>query len=433
MDHDIPNLSIEERRRGCLRQIGGLLYVENFPLVKLAQQFLTPCYVYSKKAFLDGLQELQTALETDEQVKYQIRFAVKSCPNLTILNLLASQGCGFDIVSKGELLRVCKAGGKASQCVFSGVGKTHEEIKTALELGIGCLNVESHAELKKVEQIAMQLRTKACVSIRLNPNIDADTHHHITTGLKSSKFGIEKSHIGTLYPYICDNPHLTCLGLACHIGSQITNLDKLVNMYGEILGVAKSLEKQGYPVQHLNIGGGVGICYHHENPPQPGAWAKEIRNVFASTPYKITLEPGRILSGPAGFLLCKVTYIKKTSHKNFAVVDAAMNDLIRPALYQAWHDVIPARTQKMEPINYDIVGPVCETTDVLAKDRKLAIQEGDLLAIANTGAYGSSMASNYTSRPLPPEIFVDGKNAEFIRLPASPEDLWIAEPIPPPR
>ena len=434
MDHNIPTPGIEERRRGCLRQTGGVLYVENIPLMKLAQQFPTPCYIYSKRAFLDSVQALQAALGNDEQAKYQIRFAVKSCPNLTILHLLASLGCGFDVVSKGELLRVCKAGGKASQCVFSGVGKTHEEIETALELGIGCLNVESPAELKKVEQIALKLRTKARVSLRINPDIDAYTHPHIATGLKSSKFGIEEEHISTLYPYICNNPHLTCLGLACHIGSQITALDKLVDMYGKMLRVAQSLEKQGYPVQHLNIGGGIGICYHHEDPPQPGAWAKKVRDIFSSTPYKIILEPGRMISGPAGFLLCKVTYIKQTSHKNFAVVDAAMNDLMRPALYQAWHDVIPVRTrtQNTAPVNYDIVGSVCETTDVLAKNRKLAIREGDLLAIANTGAYGSSMASNYTSRPLLPEVLVDGKSAEFIRLPASPEDLWLAEPVPSP-
>ena len=402
----------------------GELHAENIALEHIAAEFNTPCYVYSKAALNQAFKSFQAGLL---DTNHLICFAVKANPNIAILNLFAKLGAGFDIVSGGELARVLAAGGDPQKIVFSGVGKTADEMRTALNAGIFCFNVESASELKRLNEVANSMGKIAPVSLRVNPDVDAKTHPYISTGLKNNKFGVAFDEAINVYSQAAAMPNIAVHGVDCHIGSQITELAPFIEALDLILGLVDALEAKGIHISHIDVGGGIGITYADETPPEFSAYAKAILAKLTNRHVKLLFEPGRALVGNAGVLLTKVEYLKMGEAKNFAIVDAAMNDLMRPALYDAYHDIVALKPRAGDSHTYEIVGPVCETGDFLGHDRKLNLQEGDLLAIKSTGAYGMSMASNYNTRGRAAEIMVDGDKAYVIRQREKIADLFALE------
>lgn len=400
------------------------LYGEQIRLADIADEFGTPCYVYSEASLEDNWQAFKHAFEG---VPHRICYAVKANSNLAILNFFAKKGAGFDIVSQGELERVLIAQGDPAKIVFSGVGKQAAEINRALEVGIACFDVESVAELERIHHIAKERNTIATIALRVNPNIDARTHPYISTGLSTNKFGIEYNDISTLCHYIKKMPHIKLTGMACHIGSQITELSPFLEAADRMLDLLQKLKSAGIELKHINMGGGLGVQYHEEMPPGLQEYATAIRHKFENQSIELIVEPGRSLVANAGILLTKVEYIKSSSHKNFAIVDAGMNDLIRPALYQAWHDILPVNLRYGDTHVYDIVGPVCESADVLGSSRQIPLEPDDILAIKTVGAYGFCMSSHYNSRPKPAEVMIRGDKAYLIRKRETFKDLYAHE------
>jgi len=405
----------------------GQLYIDNVALAGLAAEHGTPAYVYSKAAICEQFLAYQQAM--GEQA-HLICYAVKANCSLAILNILAKLGAGFDIVSGGELERVLAAGGQAQKIVFSGVGKSHEEITLALQTGIHCFNVESIAELERIQHIAQSLDIVAPISIRVNPDVDAGTHPYISTGLKENKFGIDIDSVVAVYQQAASLSHLAIKGVDCHIGSQLTEVAPFIDAMDRVLLLIDRLAEAGITVEHLDLGGGLGVRYQDEQPPAIGDYIQAIRQRLGTRDLRLILEPGRSIVANAGVLLTKVEYLKAAGDKNFAIVDAAMNDMLRPALYQAWLDIetVSDNTQASTGV-YDIVGPVCETGDFLGKQRTLAIAEGDLLCIHSAGAYGMAMSSNYNSRPRAVEIMVDNNSAHVIRARETKTDLMRGESL----
>jgi diaminopimelate decarboxylase len=405
----------------------GQLYAEDVPVAEIAAHFGTPVYVYSRASIEQNWRAFDQAFA---QHPHLICYAVKANSNLAVLNLLARLGSGFDIVSVGELERVLKAGGKAEKIVFSGVGKREDELRRALEVGIACFNVEVAEEFERLNRIAGELGLEAKVALRVNPDIDAKTHPYIATGLKENKFGIDMADALEEILRAAELPHLKIVGLDCHIGSQLTQLAPFLAALERVLNLAERLKREGIALKHLDLGGGLGISYRDELPPKPGEYAVALLAKLKGYGYEVWLEPGRAIVGNAGILVTRVEYLKKTPAKNFAIVDAAMNDLLRPALYQAWHTIVPVRLHTDVPeAVYDVVGPVCETGDFLGRGRRLRLVPGDLLAVRSAGAYGFSMSSNYNSRPRPPEVLVDGSKMHLVRARETLEDLWRGERI----
>ncbi len=400
------------------------LHAENVALNQIADTFGTPCYVYSKSALTQAFERFSAGFKGTNHL---VCFAVKSNPSLAILNLFAKLGAGFDIVSGGELARVLAAGGDPAKVVFSGVGKTADEMRAALEAGIFCFNVESASELVRLNDVAGYMGKVAPVSLRVNPNVDAKTHPYISTGLKNNKFGVAYEDALDIYIQASDMPNIAVHGVDCHIGSQITELSPFLDAFDRVLALVDALEENRIHIQHIDLGGGIGICYSDETPPEFAAYATAMRKKLGERDIKLVFEPGRALVGNAGVLLTKVEYLKHTEAKNFAIVDAAMNDLMRPALYDAYHDIKAVQPRDSEVINYEIVGPVCESGDFLGHDRNLALQEGDLLAIMSAGAYGMSMSSNYNTRPRAAEVMVDHGQTRLIRKRERIEDLFAGE------
>ncbi|RDH82618.1 MAG: diaminopimelate decarboxylase [endosymbiont of Galathealinum brachiosum] len=402
------------------------LFAEDVNLTELAKEHGTPAYVYSKATFERHWNAFDKAFGDRPHL---ICYAVKANSNLAILNVLAGLGSGFDIVSIGELERVLKAGGEAAKIVFSGVGKKSEEIRRALEVGIRCFNVESEAELQVINEIAGEMQKLAPVSIRVNPNVDAKTHPYISTGLKENKFGIAHEQALAVYQRAQAMPNIEVHGIDCHIGSQLTEIEPFVDALKRVLELVDQLKGAGIELKHLDLGGGLGIRYQDETPPQPAEQIKALLAGLEGRDVEILIEPGRAIAGNAGILLTEVLYLKHSEAKDFAIIDAAMNDLMRPALYSAWQEIVSLQPREGEGRSYDLVGPVCETGDFLGKDRKLSLQEGDFLAVKSAGAYGFSMSSNYNSRPRAVEIMVDGEKAHVIRQRESLEQLLQGESI----
>lgn len=403
----------------------GQLFAEHVQVTAITERWGTPCYIYSRATLERHWKVFDQALGHHEHL---ICYAVKANSNLAVLNVLARLGSGFDIVSGGELERVLAAGGDPKKIVFSGVGKLEWEIVRALEVDIYCFNVESSAELVRINQIAERMGKRASVSIRVNPDVNAKTHPYISTGLKENKFGVAPGEAISLYEQTRQLKNLQVTGIDCHIGSQLTELEPLVEATVRIMELAKDLEKRGFKIHHLDLGGGLGVRYRDEQPPEPIDYARVLFEYLAKQPYKIILEPGRAIAANAGILVTKIEYLKYTPHKNFAIVDAGMNDLIRPALYHAEHEIIPVISESTAAMNYyDIVGPVCETGDFLGKERRLMVYEGDLLAVRTAGAYGFSMSSNYNSRPRAAEIMVDNDQCYLVRERESIPDLYVNE------
>ena len=402
------------------------LQAENVALNQVAEAIGTPCYVYSSAALTQAFERFSTGFKHADHL---ICFAVKSNPSLAILNLFAKLGAGFDIVSGGELARVIAAGGDPSKVVFSGVGKTADEMRAALEAGILCFNVESASELVRLNDIAGYMGKVAPVSLRVNPNVDAKTHPYISTGLKNNKFGVAYEDALDIYLQAAAMPNIAIHGVDCHIGSQITELSPFLDAFDRVLALVDALEKNNIHIQHIDLGGGIGICYSDETPPEFTEYAKAMLAKLGKRNIKLVFEPGRALVGNAGVLLTKVEYLKHTETKNFAIVDAAMNDLMRPALYDAYHAIEAVQPRAANTVNYEIVGPVCESGDFLGHDRELALAEGDLLAIMSAGAYGMSMSSNYNTRPRAAEVMVDGDQFTVIRQREKIQDLFALETI----
>ncbi len=403
----------------------GELYAEKVPLADIADQYGTPCFVYSRSAIEQQWRSYELALGKRPHL---ICYAVKANSNLAILNLLARLGSGFDVVSAGELARVIKAGGDPRKVVFSGVGKQADEMKMALTAGIKCFNVESRQELHLLNIVAGQMNCKAPVSIRVNPDVDALTHPYISTGLKENKFGISIDEAESVYREAAGLAHLHLIGIDCHIGSQITSTGPHIDACKRVMQLAARLKAAGITLHHIDIGGGLGITYADEMPPGPTEFIEAIAEVIDDDTVELLIEPGRSIVGNAGVLLTSVLFVKETGHKNFAVVDAAMNDLIRPVLYDAWQQILPVRQQSSAPARiYDVVGPICETGDFLGLDRTLAIEPGELLAVCSVGAYGFCMSSNYNSRPRAAEILVDSDKLYEIRQREGIEDLYRGE------
>jgi diaminopimelate decarboxylase len=402
------------------------LHVEKRALADIAREFSTPCYVYSKDALTQAFTNFSAGFA---DCSHLVCFAVKANPNLAILNLFARLGAGFDIVSGGELARVLAAGGDPKKVVFSGVGKTEAEMQAALNAGIFCFNVESASELKRLNQVALSMGKVAPVSLRVNPNVDAKTHPYISTGLKNNKFGVAYEEALGIYEQAAGMPGIAIHGVDCHIGSQITELSPFLDAFDRVLALVDALAARGIAVQHIDAGGGIGIAYQGETPPEFSVYAAAMRAKIAGRDIKLVFEPGRALVGNAGVLLTKVEYLKHTEAKNFAIVDAAMNDLMRPALYDAYHDIQAVSPREGVATNYEIVGPVCETGDFLGHDRHLNLQEGDVLAIMSAGAYGMSMASNYNTRGRAAEVMVDGEVCHLIRQREQISDLFALEKI----
>ena len=404
----------------------GVLYAEEVAVPDIAIQHGTPCYIYSRATLERHWRAFDEALAG---IDHLVCYAVKANSNLAVLNVLARLGSGFDIVSVGELERVLAAGGDPHKVVFSGVGKRDDEMRRALEVGIHCFNVESEAELEQLNQVAAELGVIAPISIRVNPDVDAKTHPYISTGLKENKFGIDINRALEVYSHAVNLSHLNIRGVDCHIGSQLTDTAPFLDALERVLQLVEQLNAQGIQIEHLDLGGGLGIRYREETPPLPAAYAGALRQRLGETRLKILLEPGRAIAGNAGILLTRVEYLKHTEHKDFAVVDAAMNDLMRPALYNAWQEIIPVVPRTGEPRRYDVVGPVCETGDFLGKDRELCLAPADLLAVRSAGAYGFSMSSNYNSRPRAAEIMVDGKQIHVVRERETVADLYAHEHV----
>ncbi len=390
----------------------GLLHVEDVSLETLAGEFATPCYVYSRAALEAAYQAYDQALSGHPHL---VCYAVKANASLAILNLFARLGAGFDIVSGGELARVLAAGGDAGKVVFSGVGKRAEEMRAALVAGIHCFNVESESELARLDQVAGELGMQAPISLRVNPDVDAKTHPYISTGLKGNKFGIAHDQALRVYREAAALPNLKVVGIDCHIGSQLTEIAPFAEALEKVLDLVDALAAEGIHLEHIDIGGGVGIRYRDETPPALDDYAQVLLKRLAGRRETLIVEPGRSLVGNAGWLLTRVEYLKHGETKDFAIVDAAMNDLMRPALYDAWHDIVPVRERAGSARNYAIVGPVCESGEFLGHDRSLALAEGDLLAICSAGAYGMSMSSNYNTRPRAAEVMVDGGACHLVR------------------
>ncbi len=409
----------------------GQLYAESVPLAEIAKNVGTPAYVYSRATLSRHYQAFDQALQG---VPHLICYAVKANSNLAVLNVLVRLGAGFDIVSGGELERVLRAGGDPEKVVFSGVGKTSEEIQAGLRAGIKCFNVESADELGRIAGIAGRLGLRAPVSLRVNPDVDPKTHPYISTGLKENKFGIPVEEALELYKLAHNEyPMLDLVGIDCHIGSQLTEMPPLVEALGRVLDIVEKLKNNGIVLRHLDIGGGLGITYQDEKPPEPEEYILALREHLQQrnvSDLELILEPGRAIAGNAGILLTRVEYLKNTPGHHFAVVDAAMNDLMRPALYDAWQEVVPVSPRNSDSVKtWDIVGPVCETGDTLAKERELSLQEGDLLAIRSSGAYGFTMSSNYNTRPRPPEVMVDGETIHVVRRRENMDDLMAMESL----
>jgi diaminopimelate decarboxylase len=402
----------------------GLLHAENVALRDIAEQHQTPTYVYSRSALTETFKRFQAGLLGHEHL---ICFAVKANPSLAILNLFARLGAGFDIVSGGELARVIAAGGDPKKVVFSGVGKSHSEIQSALEAGILCFNVESINELHRIQQVAAKLGKIAPISLRVNPNVDAKTHPYISTGLKNNKFGVAFEDALDLYQQAAQMPNIAVHGVDCHIGSQITELSPFLDALDKVLGLVDALTELNIHIQHIDVGGGVGITYNDETPPEFATYTAAIMQKLAGRGVKVLFEPGRALVGNAGVLLTKVEYLKPGESKNFAIVDAAMNDLMRPALYDAYHNITTIAESPTQAQTYEVVGPVCESGDFLGHDRSLAIAEGDYLAIHSAGAYGMSMSSNYNTRARAAEVLVDGDQVHVIREREQIADLFKLE------
>ena len=404
----------------------GELCAEDLPLSAIAEQFGTPCYIYSRAALTGAFDDYRTALAGREAM---ICYAVKANPNLAILNLFARLGAGFDIVSGGELARVLAAGGDPARVVFSGVAKSRNEMRVALQAGIHCFNVESATELELLDQVAGTLGVKAPISLRVNPDVDPKTHPYIATGLKNSKFGVAFDEALPLYRRAQGLPHLVIRGIDCHIGSQLLDPAPAAEATQKILRLADTLAAEGMPLAHLDLGGGMGIRYRDEAVPSAAEYLRPMLEQLAGRKEKLLFEPGRSLVGNAGILLTRVDVLKPGSEKNFAIVDAAMNDLLRPALYDAWHDILPVRRDGEVERRYEIVGPVCESGDFLGHGRSLALREGDLLAVMSAGAYGMAMSSNYNSRPRAAEVMVDRGTAQLVRQREDITQLFALETI----
>lgn len=392
---------------------GEALFAEDCSVQALAQRYGTPCYIYSRATLERHWHAFDSAFG---DYPHQVCYAVKANSNIALLNLLARLGSGFDIVSVGELARVLAAGGDPAKVVFSGVGKQAHEIQRALELDIHCFNVESIPELERINAVAKSLNKKAPISLRVNPDVNPETHPYISTGLKENKFGISFKQALAAYQQAAALPYLDIIGIDCHIGSQLTQLQPFLDALDRVLELYHALSDQGITIKHLDIGGGLGVRYDQENPPDPSAYAKAIIDKVKPTGLSLIMEPGRAIAANAGILVTGVEFIKENEEKHFAIVDAAMNDLLRPALYNAWQKIIAVAIKKQLPTQtYDIVGPVCETGDFLGKGRTLAIEAGDLLAVRSAGAYGFSMSSNYNSRNRPAEIMVDQDQHYLVR------------------
>jgi diaminopimelate decarboxylase len=392
------------------------LYVEKLPLKQIAKDFSTPCYVYSKHTIEKNWTNYDAPLKASNK-PYKLFYAVKANSNIAILNILAKLGSGFDVVSGGEIDRVLAAGGKAKDLVFSGVGKSNAEINKSIDLGIHSLHIESEAELLAVQDLAKAKNKVVNIAIRINPDISANSHPYISTGNKENKFGIDYTKALTIYTLAANLPNLKIRGVSCHIGSQITTTAPFLSAIDQVLKVIDLLAENDIKIEYLNIGGGLGVCYKAETPPTPAQYIQEIMARLKDRNLEIHFEPGRSIVAEAGILLTKVEYLKTSGENNFAIVDAAMNDLMRPSLYQSYHEVVPLEAPDPKAVKqkYNIVGPVCESGDFLAKDRMLNLQTNDLLAIKTAGAYGFSMSSNYNTRPRCPEILVDGAKAHLIR------------------
>ncbi|SEF00544.1 MULTISPECIES: diaminopimelate decarboxylase [Pseudomonas] len=404
----------------------GELFAEGVALSAIAERFGTPTYVYSRAhieaqylAFADALAGMP----------HLVCFAVKANSNLGVLNVLARLGAGFDIVSRGELERVLAAGGSPDKIVFSGVGKTRDDMRRALEVGVHCFNVESTDELERLQVVAAELGVRAPISLRVNPDVDAGTHPYISTGLKENKFGIAIADAEDVYVRAAQLPNLEVVGVDCHIGSQLTTLPPFIDALDRLLGLVDRLGDCGIYLRHIDLGGGLGVRYRDEEPPLAADYIKAVRERLDGRDLALVFEPGRFIVANAGVLLTQVEYLKHTEHKDFAIVDAAMNDLIRPALYQAWMDVTAVRPRQTAARAYDIVGPICETGDFLAKDRQLALEEGDLLAVHSAGAYGFVMSSNYNTRGRAAEVLVDGDQAIEVRRRETVAELFAGESL----
>ncbi|HZP13232.1 MAG TPA: diaminopimelate decarboxylase [Nevskiaceae bacterium] len=414
----------------------GELHAEDVPVARIAAQFGTPCYVYSRATLERHFRAFDTALASHP---HQVCYAVKANSNLAVLQVLAQLGAGFDIVSGGELLRVLRAGGSADKIVFSGVGKTQSELKLALEAGIACFNVESEAELRMLDQVALAMGKRAAIALRVNPDVDAKTHPYISTGLKSNKFGVDVATAERLYRKAAKLQGVRPVGIACHIGSQLLDISPYLAALDRVLALVDRLAESGIALEHIDIGGGLGVRYKDEKPTEPADWARAFLPCLAGRPLKLYTEPGRAIAGNAGILVTRVELLKNGESKNFAIVDAAMNDLLRPTLYQAWMDIIPTamdggsaargRTPERPVRVYDVVGPVCESGDWLGRDRELAIAPGDLLAIRTAGAYGFTMSSNYNSRGRAAEVMVDRDKAHLVRARETFDDLVRGESL----
>ena len=392
--------------------INGELCAEDVPLTAIAERFGTPTYVYSRAALTEHYLAYADALRDSPHL---VCYAVKANSNIGVLNILARLGAGFDIVSVGELERVLVAGGNPDKIVFSGVGKQPAEMARALEVGIHCFNVESEAELEVLSQVAAETGKTARVSLRVNPDVDAKTHPYISTGLRENKFGIDIQRAPEVYRRAQALSHVQVVGVDCHIGSQLTETAPFLDALDRVLLLVDELAESGITLQHIDLGGGLGVCYRDEQPPHPSDYIAQLQQRLAGRDLTLVLEPGRSIAANAGVLLTRVDYLKTGDEKNFAIVDAAMNDMIRPALYQAWLNIDPVRPHSGNTQTWDIVGPVCETGDFLGKDRELALEPGDLLCVGSSGAYGFTMSSNYNSRGRAAEIMVDGDQAHCVR------------------
>lgn len=404
----------------------GELFAEGAALSAIAERFGTPTYVYSRahieaqyRAYADALAGMP----------HLVCFAVKANSNLGVLNVLARLGAGFDIVSRGELERVLAAGGEPGKIVFSGVGKSRDDMRRALEVGVHCFNVESDVELERLQIVAAELGVKAPVSLRVNPDVDAQTHPYISTGLKENKFGVSIDVAERVYARAAELPNLEVVGVDCHIGSQLTQLEPFLDALERLLALVDRLAGRGIRIKHLDLGGGLGVRYRDEEPPLAGDYIKAVRDRLAGRELALVFEPGRSIVANAGVLLTRVEYLKHTEHKDFAVIDAAMNDLIRPALYQAWMDIVAVQPRAGEARRYDLVGPICETGDFLGKDRELVLAEGDLLAVRSAGAYGFVMSSNYNTRGRAAEVLVDGEQVHLVRRRETIEELYAGESL----
>lgn len=403
------------------------LFAEDIAVQDIVYKYGSPCYIYSRATLERHWQAFDRAFGGQAHL---ICYAVKANSNIAVLNLLARLGSGFDIVSLGEMERVLAAGGVPEKIVFSGVGKREDEILAALKAGIRCFNIEVSGELDRINRLAGQLGIIAPVSFRVNPDVDAKTHPYISTGLKENKFGIDIDQALHEYRRAAAMPHIKVIGIDCHIGSQLTETRPFLDALDRVLDLVATLKAEGIELHHLDLGGGLGIRYKDEQPPEPADYIQAVLAHLGANDFEILLEPGRAIVGNAGILVTQVEYLKPTAHKNFAIVDAAMNDLVRPSLYSAWQDIIPVNKQSQAPeMRWDIVGPVCETGDFLGKERMLKISQGDLLAIRSSGAYGFTMSSNYNSRPRVAELMVDGGNLHLIRARETIAQLWAGEQL----